>query len=146
MGNEISQVEPLVLVIDDDETISELLRAALVKAKYKPILAYDGFEGEEMARCAKPIAIILDWIMPQKSGIDVLQALKCDQKTQHIPIMMLTSKRMTSDVLTAVQSGAAEYVVKPFEMSEFITRFHKMMYQFGDKSAFQEQFEVEMSS
>lgn len=124
---------PLVLIVDDDLTITELVRASMVKAGFRPIIAHDGQEGLEMARISKPKAVVLDWMMPEKSGIDVLKELKADAQSADIPVMMLTSKRMTHDVMAAVQAGASEYVVKPFEISEFITRFHKMLYQFGDK-------------
>lgn len=125
---------PLVLVVDDDRTIAELVSAALVRNNYRPIMAYDGEEGLEMAQVNKPLAIVLDWMMPGKNGIEVLKELKKDPQTESIPVLMLTSKRMINDVLTAIQAGVAEYVTKPFEMSEFTTRFNKMILQFGDSA------------
>ena len=124
--------KPLVLVIDDDFTVNSLVETAMVRNGFKPICAHSGDEGLELARICLPKAIILDWMMPEMDGIEVLTHLKSDPKTADIPVIMLTGKRMSEDVLEAIQNGAAEYVVKPFEMTEFIVRFKKTLMQFSN--------------
>lgn len=117
--------KPVVLIIDDDETINTMLQVAMSRNGFKSIAAYDGAEGLELAQICMPTAIILDWMMPEMDGLTVLNNLKADPKTSHIPVIMLTGKNMSEDALLAVKGGASEYIVKPFGIAEFMKRFKK---------------------
>lgn len=130
--HDTSQSEkPLVLVVDDDESIINLVQTSLTRNGYKTIIAYDGQEGSEMAKICSPAAIVLDWMMPNMDGMEMLRYIRSQPETKDIPVIMLTGKKMTQDVLAAIENGASEYLVKPFEMSEFIARFKKTLIQFS---------------
>ena len=102
-----------VLVIDDDEIVREALRLSLKLYGFHAYLAKDGATGIKLAQEKKPEFILLDWMMPQMSGLEVVAELKHQKKTEKIPIFMLTDKGMIGDLDQAFEIGADDYITKP---------------------------------
>lgn len=109
-----------VLVIDDEEHILNILEYNLQLDGLEVYLAEDGPTGLEIAREKKPDVIILDWMMPEMDGLEVLSELGKDEGTKDIPVVMLTCKKMMLDVGQALYQGAADYILKPFELEELV--------------------------
>jgi DNA-binding response OmpR family regulator len=107
-----------ILVIDDDITIRTLLQSTLTNKGFKIIAAENGHQGLEIAKTQDIDLILLDWMMPEMDGIEVLTELKHDGDTEDIPVIMLTSKEKSGDVELANSKGAIDYIIKPFKLHE----------------------------
>lgn len=107
--------QPSILVVDDDPEILTLLSTRLGKRGYKVTTASDGHKALELAKRERPTLILLDVMMPGKSGWEVARALKQDPVTQPIKIVMLTAIGEKTNELTAPIYGADAHVDKPFE-------------------------------
>lgn len=103
-----------VLVVEDEAHIRRVLEYNLKLDGFQVYLAEDGATGLKLAREKSPDVILLDWLMPEMNGLQVLTELKNDSNTEHIPIFMLTAKGMLSDVTQAIDMGADDYITKPF--------------------------------
>ena len=111
-----------VLIIEDSSEIQTLLKYNFRNAGYNVAIACDGDEGLSLAEEIHPDVIILDWMMPLMSGIEVLQKLRKLEVTMETPVIMLTAKAEEHDRLTGLDMGADDYVVKPFSTAELIAR------------------------
>ena len=111
-----------VLIIEDSSEIQTLLEYNFRNAGYNVAIACDGDEGLNLTREIHPDVIILDWMMPLMSGIEVLKTLRKREATTETPIIMLTAKAEEHDRLTGLDKGADDYVVKPFSPAELIAR------------------------
>ncbi len=107
-----------VLVVDDEENIRKILAYNLQLHGIEVYQAENGLKGIEIAREKKPDVIILDWMMPEMDGMEVLSELEKDEGTKDIPVIMLTAKKMMNDVGAALLKGANDYIIKPFEPEE----------------------------
>ncbi|MBN2316680.1 MAG: response regulator [Sedimentisphaerales bacterium] len=107
-----------VLVIEDDEIVQDALKRSLRLNGFEVYQAMDGPSGLKLARTCKPALILLDWMMPEMDGLEVLAELKHTRKTRKIPIFMLTGKGMLSDVDRAFELGADNYIIKPSDLME----------------------------
>ncbi len=103
-----------ILIVDDDATIRMLLETAFTKKGFKVLSASNGRQGLEIAKSEEIDVILLDWMMPEMDGIEVLTELKHNSNTMYIPVFMLTSKENSGDIEYAIGKGAADYIVKPF--------------------------------
>jgi DNA-binding response OmpR family regulator len=110
MGDNIT-----LLVVEDEAHIRRVLEYNLKLDGFQVYLAEDGAAGLKLARENKPDVILLDWLMPEMNGLRVLEELKNDSSTQHIPVFMLTAKGMLNDVTQALDMGADDYITKPFD-------------------------------
>ena len=111
-----------ILVVDDEIDILTLLKYNLEKAGFKVISAKDGPEAIESAKREKPNLIILDIMLPSMEGTEVCKALKKDDTTSHIPVIMLTAKGEEIDRIVGLELGADDYITKPFSPRELILR------------------------
>ena len=111
MGKKIS-----VLVIDDEEHILNLFKCHPSLDAFEVAVAGDGHEGIQIARQLRPDVILLDWMMPEMDGMEVLSRLKKDAATKDIPVFMLTAKKAPSDVGMAICEGVDGYFAKPFDI------------------------------
>jgi len=110
-----------ILVVDDEKTNRNILVNIL--KDYRVILARDGKQALERARSATPPdLILLDIIMPKPNGFEVCESLKADNKTASIPIIFISGKRETKDIIKGFKVGGADYVVKPFQPEELLAR------------------------
>lgn len=107
-----------VLIIEDDEIVHKVLRRILKLYGFKAYLAKDGPTGIKLAQEKKPEFILLDWIMPDMDGLEVLTELKHNKKTEHIPVFMLTGKGMIGDLDQAFEIGADDYITKPLDLTQ----------------------------
>jgi signal transduction histidine kinase/DNA-binding response OmpR family regulator/ligand-binding sensor domain-containing protein len=116
----------VVLVIEDNADVRAYIKDYLVSA-YQVTQARDGEEGIAKALEIIPDLIISDVMMPKKDGYEVCKTLKCDEKTSHIPIIMLTAKAASENKIEGLQIGADDYLVKPFEPKELLARVKNLI-------------------
>jgi DNA-binding response OmpR family regulator len=112
----------LILVIDDEEDLIKLVKYNLEKQGYLVLSAKDGSNGLRLAQNHHPDLIILDIMLPDTDGLDLLRLLRQDQRTSGIPIIMLTAKAEEVDKILGLELGADEYITKPFSIKEFLAR------------------------
>ena len=117
---------PLSLIIEDNHDVAHYLKACL-KGKYQTLHASNGDLGIEMAFKHIPDIIISDVMMPGKDGYEVCKTLKTDERTDHIPIIILTAKVTTQDKLTGLSHGADAYLEKPFNDEELFIRLNQLV-------------------
>jgi two-component system, OmpR family, alkaline phosphatase synthesis response regulator PhoP len=103
-----------ILVIEDDPDIRELLTFSLAKEGWELIMAEDGESGLAKLPAAHPDCVVLDIMLPGMDGLEVLRALKADPARKRLPVIMTTAKGEESDVVTGLELGAEDYVVKPY--------------------------------
>jgi len=107
-----------VLICDNEEPLRALVRAALAPRGYELLEARDGDESLELAREAKPDLIVLDMMMPGRTGLDVLRELRADPEFSAIPVVMLTARTQLTDEQAAADAGADRFLPKPFSPLE----------------------------
>ncbi|MFK7983485.1 MAG: ATP-binding protein, partial [Saprospiraceae bacterium] len=117
---------PTLLIIEDNKDIVHYLKAC-VKGKYFPIIAHNGKNGVEKAIETIPDIIISDLMMPIMNGYEVLDVLKNDRRTSHIPMIMLTAKIDEAARIEGFQKGADAYISKPFNKTELLIRLNKLI-------------------
>ncbi|NNK82315.1 MAG: response regulator [Flavobacteriaceae bacterium] len=117
---------PLVLIVEDNMDVAHYLKTCL-KNKYDTIHAINGIEGIEMALDKIPDIIISDVMMPGKDGFEVCETLKSDERTDHIPIIILTAKAGVEDRIQGLSHGADAYLAKPFNKEELFTRLDQLV-------------------
>jgi len=111
-----------ILVVDDEADLTDLIKFNLERQHYRVITASDGETALQLARDRNPDLIVLDLLLPQKSGREVAVALKTDLATRNIPIIMLTALCSEGDVVLGLQIGADDYVTKPFSVEVLLAR------------------------
>ncbi len=111
-----------ILVVEDEENIQELIRYNLVKEGYQVNCALSGEKGLEAARTENPDLVLLDLMLPGLDGLDVCKELKRDAVTQGIAVIMVTAKGDETDIVTGLELGADDYVVKPFSPKILLSR------------------------
>ena len=111
-----------VLLVDDDPVILKLLQVNFEMEGYTVMTAADGVEGLEKARSERPDIVLLDIMMPRMDGLQVTQALKGDDSTKDIPIILLSAKAQASDIQAGRDMGADDYLTKPFDPLELLER------------------------
>ena len=117
-----------VLIVEDDRNIAELLHLYLEKEGFETQVARDGGKGVELFRSFQPDLVLLDIMLPVMDGWSVLKKIRESGKT---PVIMLTAKGELEDRVTGLESGADDYIVKPFEMKEVLARIHAVLRRAG---------------
>ena len=108
-----------ILIIDDDENICKIIKLYLEKEGFEPVMAFDGKSGLENFMIQPPELVLLDIMMPDMDGMQVIKELR---KESNIPVIMLTAKGETFDKVLALELGADDYIVKPFDPKELVAR------------------------
>jgi two-component system response regulator MtrA len=121
-----------VLVVDDDAALSEMLGIVLRGEGFEPVFCSDGAAALGAFRDSKPDLVLLDLMLPGRDGIDVCRAIRAESGT---PIVMLTAKSDTVDVVVGLESGADDYVVKPFKPKELVARIRARIRRVDDSPA-----------
>ena len=111
-----------ILVVEDESDIIEVLRYYLEKENYRVHIARDGFQALEIGEKVVPNLVILDLMLPRLDGIEVCKRLKGDERLRDIPIIMLTAKAEEADKIKGLETGADDYVTKPFSAKELMAR------------------------
>lgn len=114
-------VQP-ILIVEDEADIANLMAYQLKQAKYEVELASDGERGLKLAQRLLPSLVILDLMLPGMDGLSICKILKEDPKTRHIPILMVTAKSEVADRITGFETGADDYLPKPFSPRELLLR------------------------
>ena len=114
-----------ILIVDDEQDIVETLAFMLKQKGYECIMAYDGEEGLKLAKEEAPDLIILDVMMPKINGYKICRLLKFDSKYKDIPIVMVTARGQAQDIQIGEETGADEYITKPFEFNELFDTVKK---------------------
>ena len=116
-----------VLLIEDDENITELVRYNVEKAGYKVSCEADGEEGLYTAIAEQPDVILLDWMLPSVSGLEICRQLRRKNETANVPIIMLTARADEPDRIRGLETGADDYIVKPFSPKELVVRIKAVL-------------------
>jgi DNA-binding response OmpR family regulator len=113
-----------ILVVDDDQKTVDLIRLALENAHFEALGAYEGVEALSLVRSMAPDLIILDWMLPQISGLDLCRII-CAESS--IPVIMLTAKATEEDKLLGLTLGVDDYLTKPFSLRELVARVRAVL-------------------
>lgn len=118
---------PLVLVVEDESALNQLLQYNLERAGYRVRVAEDGDEALLAATEEPPDLVVLDWMLPGLSGIEVCRLLRRRSTTQRTPILMLTARGEDTDKVRGLETGADDYVTKPFSPAELLARIKALL-------------------
>ena len=121
------QMTPHVLVVEDEDSLATLLQYNLQKEGYEVVLAGDGEEALLLVDERLPDLVVLDWMLPKVSGIEVCRRLRQRNETRNVPIIMLTARGEETDRVRGLDTGADDYVVKPFSMTELTARIRAVL-------------------
>ena len=120
-------MEALILIVEDEAPQAEMLRYNLESEGFRTALASDGEEGLALAESLIPDLAILDWMLPGMSGIDLCRRLRASDATRHIPIILLTARGEENDKVQGLDSGADDFVIKPFSPREVMARVRALL-------------------
>ena len=118
---------PRILIVEDEEALTLLLRYNLEAARYAVDTAKRGDEAEIKLRESTPDLVILDWMLPGLSGIELCRRLRAQSQTRQLPIIMLTARGEESERIRGLATGADDYIVKPFSLPELIARVSALL-------------------
>jgi two-component system phosphate regulon response regulator PhoB len=116
-----------ILVVEDEPAISELIAVNLQHAGHCPIRACDAEHAHHLISDVLPDLVLLDWMLPGKSGIAFARELRASERTRHIPIIMLTARGEEQDKVLGLENGADDYVTKPFSPRELMARIKAVL-------------------
>jgi two-component system phosphate regulon response regulator PhoB len=116
-----------ILIVEDEKDIAELIAFNLEEEGFEIVSASSGEEGLTKAVSEKPDLVLLDIMLPGINGLDVCRVMKSDDKTRHIPIMMLTARNDDVDIITGLEIGADDYVTKPFSPRVLTARIRAIL-------------------
>ncbi len=127
LTQQTNQSSAPVLVIDDEESIIDLIKLGLKYEGFEVVAASDGEEGIAAAQRTNPIFIILDWILPDMDGLEVVRGLRSNPTTRDIPILLLTAKDEVGNRVEGLNTGADDYLTKPFSFEELVARIRAIL-------------------
>ncbi len=116
-----------ILLADDEENLRILVHTTLEDPRYEILEAADGEEALELAKAHHPDLLVLDWMMPGRSGVEVAQAPRQDPETAQTPILLLTAKSQARDRAAADAAGVNGYLVKPFSPLELMEKVEELL-------------------
>jgi len=111
-----------ILIVDDEVDLVETIRFPLEMEGFQVLVSYNGEEGLNLARKENPNLILLDLMLPKLDGYKVCRLLKFDERYKHIPILMLTAKTQEKDRILGMETGADEYITKPFDLDQLVEK------------------------
>ena len=123
----MSNLQPRVLIVEDEPPLVELLSYNLEKAGFQIHIARDGEEALLAVEERKPDLILLDWMLPYVSGIEICRRIRRNPETRNVPIIILTARGEEDDRIRGLEAGADDYVVKPFSPSELVARVRAVL-------------------
>ena len=123
----MTAMQPNILIVEYEAALVELLTYNLQKAGFRTAVARDGDEAMLAVEETRPDLVLLDWMLPYVSGIEICRRLRRDTDTRDLPIILLTARSEEDDRVRGLEAGADDYVVKPFSPSELIARVRAVM-------------------
>ena len=114
-----------VLIVEDEKKVAHFIQQGLEEERYTVDAAYDGEEGERMALNGNYDLLVLDVMLPKKSGLEITRSLRANKKA--MPILILTAKGSTEDKVEGLDSGADDYLTKPFAVAELLARVRSLL-------------------
>ena len=123
MGTE----KPTILIVEDELSIVALLNFTLKEAGWEPVTAQTAGEGWRFLQSRMPQLVLLDWMLPDQSGLQFLSRLRSDRQFSNLPVIMLTAKSMEEDKVAGLDKGADDYVTKPFSPRELNARIKALL-------------------
>ena len=123
-----------ILVIDDEVDVLEVLRLVLSRSGYEVAASASGIEGLAHAQSERPDLVLLDIMMQRMDGWEVLRALKSDDATRDIPVVILSARVEPKDKIRGLQEGAVDYVTKPFAVREILEKVSAILGATGQRS------------
>jgi len=118
-----------ILLVDDSSTVLLMEKMILSKSEYDVVTARDGLEGVEKARHERPDLILMDVVMPRMDGFEAVRKLREDDSTRSIPVIMVTTRGELQSVETGYASGCSDYVTKPINGLELLTKVRSCLGQ-----------------
>ena len=115
-------MKPFIVIAEDEQAVSELLRYNLEAEGYETAIARDGDEAMLLIDERIPDLMLLDWMLPKISGIEICRRVRTRQETANLPIIMLTARTEEADRIRGLETGADDYVTKPFSTNELMAR------------------------
>jgi DNA-binding response OmpR family regulator len=128
-----------ILIVEDEPTLAEPLAESLSEEGYEVLSAADGESGLSLIRQKLPDLIVLDIMLPILDGLSICRIIRKDPTTSHIPIIMLTARGTEVDKIVGLESGADDYIVKPFGLGEFLARVRAVMRRVPGRPALQDE-------
>jgi len=119
--------KPCVLLVEDEPAQREILRYNLVSEGYEVTMAENGDDALLLADEVKPDLVLLDWMLPGVSGIEILRRMKTSKQTSEIPVIMLSARSEEMDRVRGLETGADDYMVKPYSVSELMARIRTQL-------------------
>ena len=116
-----------ILIVDDEPAIRDMVAYALRKGEYDPVLAGDAREAQAQIADRVPDLILLDWMLPGTSGLELARRWRKDRLTREVPIIMLTARGEENDRVGGLEAGVDDYVVKPFSARELLARIRAVL-------------------
>lgn len=116
-----------ILIVEDEPAIQELLALNVSLAGHQSVLASTVAQAQEQIRAQLPTLILLDWMLPDASGIQLAKKLRATERTRDIPIIMLTAKSTEADKVAGLEAGADDYITKPFSPKELLARIKAVL-------------------
>jgi two-component system phosphate regulon response regulator PhoB len=116
-----------VLVVDDEPDIREVIRFSLEEAGFRVLQAGHADEARKLLSSESPDLVLLDWMLPGRSGLELAQQLKQSAKTRHLPIIMVSARGEEEDRVRGLETGADDYIAKPFSPREMVARINAVL-------------------
>ena len=116
-----------ILVIEDEPAIQELISATLLHAGHQPMCAFSAEEAAAIINSTLPDVVLIDWMLPGMSGIQYARKLRGEERTRSLPVILLTARGEEQDKVTGLESGADDYLTKPFSPRELVARIKAVL-------------------
>ena len=127
MLNIMAKDNPTILVVEDEAAIREMLNFSLGRAGFDVHEAADARQAQDMINNQVPDLILLDWMLPGTSGVDLAQKLRLNTRTRELPIILLTARGEEENKIKGLEAGADDYITKPFSTQELIARIRAVL-------------------
>jgi two-component system phosphate regulon response regulator PhoB len=116
-----------ILIVEDEPSIAELIAVNLSHAGFLPVRAFQTEQASQLMKEVLPDLVILDWMLPGKSGVQFAKELRANERTKDIPIILLTARSEEMDKIAGLEAGADDYVTKPFSPKELVARVRAVL-------------------
>jgi two-component system phosphate regulon response regulator PhoB len=116
-----------ILIVEDEPSIAELIAVNLSHAGFLPVRAFQTEQASQLMKEVLPDLVVLDWMLPGKSGVQFAKELRSNERTKDIPIILLTARSEEMDKIAGLEAGADDYVTKPFSPKELVARIRAVL-------------------